>query len=129
MDESFDVAAPYTVGVAAQDAPDECDVLVVFDPPPWAFWFEPVTHACKLPARCRLPSLTWEFGSPCHSLNRLESYAVVVSLGGQSSVPSRILADRFTQRVNLPSRPIFPMIILLAEPTRASAGATFHWSQ
>ena len=84
MDESFDVAAPYTVGVAAQDAPGECGVLVVFDPPPWAFWFEPVTLACKLPARCRLPSLTWGSASPPVDPSRPLSDLVVVRCSGQA---------------------------------------------
>ena len=51
--------------------------------------FEPVTLACKALPICRLPSLTWESGFPCHSLNRRVSYVVVVSLGGQSSAASR----------------------------------------
>jgi hypothetical protein len=33
---------------------------------------------------CRLPSLTWESGFPCHPLNRRLSDVVVVNLGGQS---------------------------------------------
>jgi hypothetical protein len=39
--------------------------------------------ACKTLPICRLPSLTWEIGHPCHSLDRLESYVVVVNDGGQ----------------------------------------------
>ena len=37
------------------------------------------TTASKTRPTCRLPSLTWEFGFPCHSLNRPESDAVVVN--------------------------------------------------
>ena len=41
-----------------------------------------LTFTCKLPARCRLPSLTWEFGFPRHSLNRRVSDVFVISDGG-----------------------------------------------
>ena len=44
-------------------------------------------RACKALPICRLLSLTWEFGFPCHSLNRRVSYVVVVNGSGQSSGP------------------------------------------
>jgi hypothetical protein len=31
--------------------------------------------------------------------------------------------------LQLPSFPIFPMLVRLAEPAGATAGATFHWSE
>jgi hypothetical protein len=43
-----------------------------------------VPLACKLPAQCRLPLLTWEFDIPCHSLNRRVSDVLVVNGGGQA---------------------------------------------
>jgi hypothetical protein len=51
--------------------------------------------ACKLPAPCRLLSLTWRFSFSYHSINRRASYVVVVSDGGQrpGSRLRRQLAD------------------------------------
>ncbi len=40
--------------------------------------------ACKALPICRLPSLTWESGFLCHSLNRRVSYVVVVNGVGQA---------------------------------------------
>lgn len=52
-----------------------------------------MTVACKALSICRLPSLIWEFGFPCHSFNRRVSYVVAAAMVVSLYVWDTVTAD------------------------------------